>query len=379
MATESLTATSGPPFPLKEPTTASWREQALSRVGEQRFLLSLMNQGTAPAEAVQTINDHLDTAAQAAQGGLSLWPRGILSSVGGASVERVTSHLDAVETELLRLAPEDYLLGQLPCLQAHVGLHLPEADPRRVSVEGIARRDPAKKLTDSDREAVVAAVRAASSESRWKITRLRSFRNLLFMAAVVLVLAAIGIALLGWKNPSAVPVCFSPEDNVVCATSTEDTGAGAGERGAAAGEPTQDQVKADDAMRRAATGWDITVVELVGLISAAVAAAASLRSIRGTSTPYSLPVALAVLKLPTGALTALLGLLLMRGEFIPGLSALDSSGQIIAWAIIFGYAQQLLTGFIDRQAQDVLRLAGGTDEQPPPPHSTAGRRGGAPH
>ncbi len=66
-------------------------------------------------------------------------------------------------------------------------------------------------------------------------------------------------------------------------------------------------------------------------------------TIRGTSTPYSLPVALALLKLPTGALTALLGLLLMRGNFVPGLSALDSSAQIIAWAIVFGYAQQLLT------------------------------------
>jgi hypothetical protein len=72
-----------------------------------------------------------------------------------------------------------------------------------------------------------------------------------------------------------------------------------------------------------------------------------------------------------------LGLLLMRGEFIPGLTSLDSSGQILAWAIIFGYAQQLLTGFIDRQAQDVLRIAGGTDEQPPPQGAVA-TRGGTP-
>ena len=34
----------------------------------------------------------------------------------------------------------------------------------------------------------------------------------------------------------------------------------------------------------------------------------------------------------------------MRGEFVPGLSALDSPAQIIAWAILFGYAQQLFTG-----------------------------------
>jgi hypothetical protein len=122
-------------------------------------------------------------------------------------------------------------------------------------------------------------------------------------------------------------------------------------------------------MRRVASGWDIAVVELVGLVAAAIAAAAALRNVQGTSTPYSLPVALAVLKLPTGALTALLGLLLMRGGFVPGLSALDSPAQIIAWALVFGYAQQLLTRFVDSQAQTVLEgAAGNTKDLAAPPH-----------
>jgi hypothetical protein len=51
------------------------------------------------------------------------------------------------------------------------------------------------------------------------------------------------------------------------------------------------------------------------------------------------PFALIARKLPTGALTAVLGLLLLRGGFVPGLSALDSTGQILAWALIFGAAQ----------------------------------------
>lgn len=108
------------------------------------------------------------------------------------------------------------------------------------------------------------------------------------------------------------------------------------------------------AIARAASPWDLPIVELVGLIAAAVAAAVSLRSIKGTTTPFGLPVALALLKLPTGALTAVLGLLLMRGQFVPGLSARDSSAQIIAWAVLFGYAQQLFTGLVDAQAQTVL-------------------------
>jgi chromate transport protein ChrA len=65
-------------------------------------------------------------------------------------------------------------------------------------------------------------------------------------------------------------------------------------------------------------------------------------------------VAVALLKLPSGVLTAILGLLLMRGEFVPGLSALDSSAQIVAWAIIFGYSQQLFTRAVDNRAKTVL-------------------------
>jgi hypothetical protein len=83
---------------------------------------------------------------------------------------------------------------------------------------------------------------------------------------------------------------------------------------------------------------------------------------QGTSGAYSLPIALAVLKPPTGALSAFLAIVLMRGEFVPGLSALDSSAQILAWALVFGYAQQLLTKLVDRQAHTVLDNArsGGT-------------------
>ena len=86
----------------------------------------------------------------------------------------------------------------------------------------------------------------------------------------------------------------------------------------------------------------------------ALASAVSLRNVRGTSTPYDVPVALALLKLPTGALTAIAALIAIRGDFVPGLSALDSQEQILAYALAFGYAQQLLTGLIDRQGQSIL-------------------------
>jgi hypothetical protein len=97
---------------------------------------------------------------------------------------------------------------------------------------------------------------------------------------------------------------------------------------------------------------------LLGVLGAAVTAAAAIRRLRGTSTAVAVPLLMLALKLPTGALTAFLGLLLLRGQFVPGLSALDDSGQILAWAVIFGAAQQLVTGLIDKTAQSRLDAAG---------------------
>ena len=79
-----------------------------------------------------------------------------------------------------------------------------------------------------------------------------------------------------------------------------------------------------------------------------------------------------MLKLPSGALTAILGLLLMSGEFVPGLSALDTPGQILAWAVIFGYAQQLFTQFVDQRAQGLLDQVSSQDS-PRSPVPTATR------
>ena len=305
-------------------------------------------------EALEAIDRHLDAAKLAAEGGgydgLSGPFKRFRAGVGGASVERANGHIDAAEIELLRLAPEPYLRGQLPNLVGHVTAHLPKDDPRRRRIKEIAEEARTRVTTDDEREVVAAAVRRTSLESRREVTRVRSFRNLLVVCSLVLTVAVAGLVLLAASSPSTVPLCFHPEGTVVCPTHTVAVG------GASASEPEdpQTQQAVDEAIRSTAAGWDVPLVALLGVIAAALAAATALRRIQGTSTPYSLPVAVALLKLPSGALTAVLGLLLMRGEFVPGLSALDSSAQIVAWAIIFGYSQQIFTRYVDDRAKSVL-------------------------
>jgi hypothetical protein len=290
-----------------------------------------------------------------------------MSLLGGAAVERANSHLDAVETDLLRLAPDPYLRSALPGLVAHVRAHLPAHDPRRQRVEEVAwavsRRPAEEELSKLERGQVLGAVRAASLEARLEIRRVRSFRNILVVSALALSLGVAGVTLLGVLKKDVIPLCFAPDERtIVCPTATERVKGATGGGEIETADAAAAQARAvDTQMRDTASAWDIPIVEIVGLLAAALAAAFAVRSIEGTSTPYDLPVAVALLKLPAGALTAVLGLLLMRGGFIPGLSALDSSAQIIAWAIVFGYSQQLLTHFVDEQAKTVLGRVGGAE------------------
>jgi hypothetical protein len=235
-----------------------------------------------------------------------------------------------------------------------------------------------KRIVEAERGKIVTTVRAASSAGLREQIRLRSFRNVVIVTAGLMTVLAIGVALTGFFWRTLVPLCFAPEEagvtTVVCPTAQskpfipEGQPIPEGQQQQGDGGQQQGDLEVediDDVIERTAKPADLIVVELVGLTAAAIAAAAAIRRIKGSSERYGLPVALAVLKLPTGAITAFLGLLLMRGQFVPGLTALDTSAQILAWALVFGYAQQLFTRFVDQQGQTVLDNIRGADQPPP--------------
>jgi hypothetical protein len=322
------------PVSFGGPASAAWREEALTKVEEldglQKWILARNGSATADSALAESIERHLVAARETAGDRDRDHGRvhSLVAKARGSSVERTLGNLDAVEADLLRLAPLEYVRGQMPSLLAHIRRFLPKDDPRRLRTEHIAS-DVAEHLGETERTTVIAAYHAANSQRRRELIRVRSFRNVILMTSGILMLIAVAMAVLGAARPDAAPLCFKPKTILVC--------------------PVGDHP----------TSTDIWLIEVIGLVAAAVGGAVSLRNIRGTSTPYSLPVALAVLKLPTGALTAVLGLLLMRGQFVPGLSALDNPAQIVSWAIVFGSAQQLFTRLIDAQANAVLQDVGG--------------------
>ena len=367
----------GPALTLGGMASAAWREEALTRAAELQGLAEWMKHESELEQHEIRLADQIagqlerarSTAAQEDNPPGHWWQRPMWRfkrSFGGATLERTLGRLDAVEADLLRLAPDDYVCALMPSLHAHVNRFLPKDDPRRIRLESLVRKAEQSPLTGTERGAAVAAYHAANSQRRRELLRLRTFRNVLVVATLLLLAVAAGLGTLGSIQPGLMPICFTPDNKVVCPThesllgtaKSGSTGAGTGQAGQTSSTITA-TTDIDEAMADTVSRWDLGLVELIGLVSAALASAFALRGIKGTSTPYSLPVALAGLKLATGALTAFLGLMLMRGNFVPGLSALDSSAQILSWAIVFGYAQQLFTRFVDQQAQNVLESVGG--------------------
>ena len=370
------------------PVPRPWREGTLTRASELQALGIWAAQTSCPPEdasetiqvLVEAVGFHLEAARQAADGikpssgppkKRSIWFRLFHWDYWfptASQIQRAMSNLDAAEALILNFAPPSYLLGQTPGLFNHVQRNLPPTDPRRQEFERIAQRvgvkDPdhplvdktkepssteAEKIIEQERGKIVTIVRGASSAALRDQLRLRSFRNILAVTIIGMIVLAIGVAVFGWLYPTRVPLCFQPSlDNgqsvVVCPTAYS-----------MRLPPNQlPGPELDLAVAQAAKRWDHLTVELVGLIAAAVVATTRIRNIRGSSEAPDLPVLLALLKLPTGAITAFLGLLLVRGGFIPGLSALDSPAQILSWALVFGFAQQLFTRLVDQQGQNVL-------------------------
>lgn len=352
MATASATAPGdvGPPLAIGGTASAVWREEALTRGAELRGLLDWMSNRhdvepqhkALAAQIIAQLDSAHSTASQQDESQGRWWK--IRRAVVGASLERTLGRLDAVEADLLRLAPDDYLCALLPSLSAHVNRFLPKDDPRRVRLNAIVAAMPDGTITPTERGIAIAAFHAANSQRRRELLRLRTFRNMLVVVTVIVLMIAAGVGALTWARPTLMPICFHPDGKIVCTTHER---------------PYVKEQGFDPQVAKTVSRWDVSLVEVVGLVAAALAGAFSLRGVRGTSTPYSLPIALAGLKLATGALTAFLGLMLMRGAFVPGLSALDSSAQILSWAIVFGYAQQLFTRLVDQQAQTVLQGVGG--------------------
>ncbi len=187
-------------------------------------------------------------------------------------------------------------------------------------------------LTIEQRRALRQVMETAFTEIDALYSRIRSFRNALIGTALFLILALALIAAFS-SSSDWLPLCSHP-------TLSEAT----------CQEPEV---------------WQIL---LVGGLGGLLAAVAALRRLQGFRGPYSLPLVQAALKIPTGALTGLLGALFVQNAVFD-LFAPQPGSEILAYVALFGYAQEAFTRAVDTRAAEILapvKVASDSDDTQKP-------------
>ena len=299
---------------------------------------------------------HLRLALDAAEG--RRWFR-FYDWWSGTHVTAAWAHLHNAELLMVSVTPKEDLSAGRHAVVALVEQTFAKPDPRCV--------ESRRQLVDewppaghpegpgpTERAAYRIALQWGFAAADEQYARVHSLRNLIIGSTLFMLTLVLGLAWIGLAKPDLINLCFT---NI---------------------GPGGVEVHSCPAGASGPSRWDVLLVELLGLVGGSLSAMVAIRGMRGTSTPYGVPVALALLKLPAGALVSLSALLLLGGEFFPGLSGLDSPQQIVAYALVLGYAQQLVTRLVDRQANTVLDRVPSAEPAPrepaPPPAAPAQRQ-----
>jgi hypothetical protein len=340
---------------LRRPWGAPWRVNILAAADALHYELEALLAEATPDEqdprrsVGEAVEHHLEKAREAA------WPEEKQRlSVGeqfldwwtGAPCEAAHANVHEAEIALVQLLPDDQIKARIPEALARLQT-MDVTDPRRRGAETQLTSDLS---VDERRAAFQSATRIGMELKDLQHDRLRAFRNIVLATAAALALLVGTVCLVGAWRPDALPLCFGPEPTTPPGGIPEPV---QGPLGVACPSEDAPPFPGTQARRLPAPG-DVTLVALLGMLGGGLSAALSLQGLQGTSTPYDVPVALALLKLPSGAMSALVGLLFIHGGFIPGLTQLDNQQQILAYAFLFGIAQQLVTGTVDKKAQEIL-------------------------
>jgi hypothetical protein len=169
----------------------------------------------------------------------------------------------------------------------------------------------------------------AEDQQQFQVSR---FRRMLFGTFAALLVLVVFMGIVGNIEPGYFPLCLAEQGakgTMIC--------------------PTGDHTRG---------GANLPLVLGLGAIGASLAVATSLaRQKLVVGVRYSLSVAQGLVKVAFGALTAVLGIIILGTQTsnVPGI--LGTQAGLLTAAVVFGYAQQIFTRVIDKQASSLVNAA----------------------
>ena len=234
----------------------------------------------------------------------------------GSEHETAMAALHRAEGLLLMVAPEASLRAEALKIEATFlsTSDIPHADPRHAEFTALFARMKERPTVALKDRVLLREVRQTQDES-WEIARarVRIFRNILSATIPFLTASVLVAALVAGVDPRLIPL-----------------------RGTTPNPSSS----------------DVLMVLYLGALGGLLSSVATLQSARNYRRFYGLPLAQSLLKIPAGAASGLVGVLLLQ-ESLFGVKPV-SWDTAMADAVVFGVAQIALTKKIDTRAGDLL-------------------------
>ena len=241
----------------------------------------------------------------------------------GSSVTIAWESVHDAEAELVELEPPDAMVASLPRLEAW----LKEAVADKALRERYTKKLVAYMAGDEkpDSGEIRQAYQAATVANNDKHADARVFRNRLIVATSVLAALLFTMAVWHVFNTGFVSLCGKPPGKEqICYGGVDQSGR-----------------------------WAVFEVLLLGAVGGMLSVAFSLGRVRHAASRYSLRGPQTFLKPVAGAATGLLGVLLVLSGLLVS-PANTSQEVLVSYAAVFGFAQHLLTRYVDKRADALI-------------------------
>jgi hypothetical protein len=269
-------------------------------------------------------------ASTALRAATTQWPSGALRRFGhifaelakvwtGSDHETAMAAVHRAENLALMVMPDARLRSEALKMEAifKTTNDIRLSDPRHAAYSALFAR--IRQSVGDEPAAILVADRSLLQDARreqneaWEIARcrVRIFRNILTATIPFLSLVLVIAAVIAWLNPALLPLRPEPGPS------------------------------------------DVGIVEFLGGLGGLLSGVATIRAARNFQRFYGLPLAQGILKIPTGAASALAGVLLLQNGLL-GAVANPGWDTIMSYALLFGVAQLAVTKQIDSRAGDLL-------------------------
>lgn len=249
--------------------------------------------------------------------------RGICAWWSGSAITTAWEAVHVAELALLSVEANEEVRVVAPRLLSWIERTMDKGTQREAHETALKSANPTRAQV---RGALADVIEANGN----RYANLRAFRNTLILIMLALLVAVVGISVWHGVNPHFLSLCTSSTDATTGKKVTECLGT----------EGSSD-------------GADVAMVAALGALGGLLAIAFSFSESTVAPTRYDPKTWQAFLKPITGAATAVVAVLLLQSNLL--LKPVEQTqSMFLAYAVLFGFSQQLLTQFVDKRANSLI-------------------------